>query len=139
MHACRLNADAAVRAGVISRPKWADDELSRSHSGDRGTDSLDDAAVFVSERLGFGDRVDAAVVPEIGVADAGRSGADDGIGRFDDGGFGELFQAYVALAVNYCTAHEFSFAANRCFRRAPASPLPWLTLLGASRRRTRGG
>src|SRR6185437_153092 len=65
VQAGRLYSVAAVRAGVVGRPERADDELAGTHRGDLGSDSLDDAAVFVSDGLGFGDRADSAVFPQV--------------------------------------------------------------------------
>jgi len=56
-----LIASLAVRAGIVGSEKRTNDKLAGLDRGDSSADLLDDAAVFVSHRGGFGDRLDATV------------------------------------------------------------------------------
>src|SRR5581483_9907111 len=74
-----LVAGLADRAGVVGGEEGADDELPGLDVLDRAADLLDDADVLVAHRGRLGDRIDAAVGPQVGPADAGRRQPDDGI------------------------------------------------------------
>ena len=71
-------------ASVVGGGKRADDELARLDVPDRSADLFDDAAVLVPHRRRLGNRLDAAVRPQVRSADACGRDADDGVRRFDD-------------------------------------------------------
>jgi hypothetical protein len=83
MHALGLVAGPADLAGVVGNDERADDELPGLHRRDVGADLLDDADVLVSHHLVVG-RLDAAVGPQVGPADAGRRQPDDRVRLLDD-------------------------------------------------------
>ena len=100
-----LEAEAAMRAGIVGEAEGADDELTRSHGRDRAADFLDDAAIFVTHRHRRVDGVQTPERPEIGTADAARRKPDDGVGRLLDFRLGDLFAANVAGAIKHCCEH----------------------------------
>ena len=58
--------------------------------------------------VGLGDRVDAAVGPQVGPAHAGGREPDDGVGRLDNLRVGALLEAHVARTVHDCSSHDGS-------------------------------
>src|SRR5205809_392946 len=100
-------ASLAVGAGVVRGEEGADDELPGLDRGDRVPDLLDDAAVLVSHRLRLGNRVDAAVVPQVGPADAGDRHPNDGIRRLDNLGGVSLLEPYVTTTMENRSSHRY--------------------------------
>ena len=79
----RLEAEAAVRTGIVGDTERADDELTRSDRWHLAADLHDDAAIFMPHRHRRRDVVQAAEGPKIGSADAGRRQPDDRVSRID--------------------------------------------------------
>src|SRR5207237_5630389 len=102
----RLVAGVAVRTRVVRREERPDNELARLNRRQPASDLLDDAAVLVPHGRRFSDRVDAAVRPQVGPADAGRGQTDDGIRRLDDCWRGALLETHVARPVENSSAHD---------------------------------
>ena len=75
---------------------------------DRAADLLDDAAVLVPHRRRLGDRLDAAIGPQVGPAHAGGRDPDDGIGRLDDLRVIALLETHVARPVENRYFHSLS-------------------------------
>src|SRR5206468_3069584 len=114
-------AELAVGAGVVGRGERADDELAGLDRGDRPADLLDDAAVLVPHRGRLGDRVGAAVGPQVGPAHAGGRDPDDGIRRLDDGRGVALLETYITRAVEDSSSHDSSPCLQWC--SPPSDPL----------------
>src|SRR5207237_9596506 len=118
-----LVTSLAIRTGVVGGEKRADDELAGLDRTDLAADLLHDAAVFVAHRFGLGDRINAAVVPQVRAAHAGRGQTDDGIRRLDDTRRLAFHQTYVAWGVENCSFHVLfllmptsGWPAGRCTR-----------------------
>ena len=90
---------AAVGADVVGGDEGAYDELPRLDVADLAADLDHRAAVFVPHVHRRGDRVRAAVGPEVGPADAGGGEPDDGVGGLEDRGLRDVLVADVAGAV----------------------------------------
>ena len=89
----------AVRADVIRGGERADHELPRLDVADLAADHDHCPAILVAHVHRRGDGVGAAVGPEVGAADAGRSEPDDDVGRLQDLWLRNVFVADVAGAV----------------------------------------
>ena len=90
--AVRRPAGAAVRAGAVAERERRDDEIALPDVAHFAARFLGDADELVTDRPRRVGRL-AAVIPEIGAANAAQDHADDGIGRFLDDGiraFAEL-------------------------------------------------
>jgi hypothetical protein len=107
----------AYGAGVVAVQEPSDDELPGSNGADLVADVFDDPHVLVADGSRLGDVGDAAVAPQVGPADAGGDGTDDGVGGFDDGWFGSVFDADIAGSVDDSGAHR-GFSFGLAFRRA---------------------
>ena len=114
MHARRLVAVLAVRAGVVGRGERADDELPRLDRPHGAADLLDDAAVFVPHRRGPVDRLQPAIRPQVRPAHAGCRDADDGVRRFFDLRRLAVLEPDVARAVENCSFHVVPFIFRVC-------------------------
>jgi hypothetical protein len=71
-------------AGVVRGEERADDEVADGDVAHGVAHLLDNADVLVPHPAGAVRRLDTAVGPEVGAADAGRDDTDHGIGGFDD-------------------------------------------------------
>src|SRR5256886_2662026 len=103
----RLVAGVTVGTGVVGCKERTDDELARLDPGDRTTDVLDDATVFVPHRSRLGERLDAAVGPKVRPAHARGRQCDDGIRRLGDPRSVALLETYVARTVQNSASHRF--------------------------------
>src|SRR6185312_14445296 len=104
-----LIAGAAMRARIIGGKEGADDELARLDCSDRAADLLNDSAIFMPHRCRTVDRVQSAVGPQIGPADAGCRRPDDCIRRLDNLRRAAFLKAYVAGSVENCAFHALSY------------------------------
>ena len=68
-------------------------------------DGFDDADELVPDPLAAPARLHRPVRPEIAAADAGAGDADEGIGRLDEAGVGNVLDPDVAGAVDDGCAH----------------------------------
>src|SRR5439155_16488839 len=105
--AARLVAGLAVGTGVVGGEERADDELAGLDRGDRAADLLDDAAVLVPHRFRLGDRIDAAVVPQVRPAYAGDRHSDDGVCRLDDRRGVARLETDIARTIENSAPHRF--------------------------------
>src|SRR5262245_52748690 len=69
-------------------------------------DLLDDAAVLVPHRGRLRERVDAAVGPQIGPADASGREPDHGVRGLNDPRVGEVLEPHVPRAVENSSSHR---------------------------------
>src|SRR5947208_4192312 len=104
----RLVSCAADRAGVVRRKERADDELAWLDRFDRAADLLNDPAVLVAERCRLGQRLDAAVGPEVGPAHARGRHPDDRIRRLRDPRLFALLETHVARCIQNGSSHALS-------------------------------
>src|SRR5437773_9129353 len=106
MLAARRIARLAVRTTIVGGEERADDELPELDRRHSAADLLHDAAVLVPHRFRLGDRVDAAVVPQVRPAYAGDRRPDDGVRRLDDRRGVALLEAHVTRTIENCSSHH---------------------------------
>src|SRR6266404_6126582 len=103
-----LITDLAVGAGVVGGEERSDDELTRLAGGDCAADLLNDAAVLVSHRRRLGNRLDAAIRPQVRPADTRGRDPDDGICRLDDLRRFALLETHISRPVKNSSSHCLS-------------------------------
>src|SRR4051812_27068529 len=113
--AAALEAGLAYLAGVVRGHERADDELTWLDAADVAADLLDDADVLMAHRARLLHRVDAAVWPQVGSADAGRRQPDDRVGRLLDGRVRTVLDSDVARCVHNGSTHEVA-SLGSCLR-----------------------
>ena len=94
----------AVRAGAVADGERADDQVALCDVTHLGADVFDDPDEFMPDGAGVERRV-AAVVPEVGAADAGEHDADDRVGGLGDGGVASLTDGYGVGLVEDGSSH----------------------------------
>jgi hypothetical protein len=95
----RLIAVPAVRTRVVGGEERPDHELTGLDRRDAASDLLDQAAVFVPHRGRRRNRLNPAVRPQVGPADARERQADDCVCGLDDRRVGTIFKPDVARAI----------------------------------------
>src|SRR5207244_8271613 len=89
----------AVGTGVVGGKERTDYKLARFDGGDSAADLLNDAAVLVPHWGRLGDRIDAAVWPQVRPAHAGGRDPDNGIRRPYDCWCVALLEAHTARTI----------------------------------------
>src|SRR5437016_8865305 len=103
-----LITDLAVGAGVVGGEERSDDELTRLDGGDCAADLLNDAAVLVTHRGRLGNRLDAAIRPQVRPTDTRGRDPDDGICRLDDLRRFALLETHISRPVKNGSSHCLS-------------------------------
>jgi hypothetical protein len=106
-----VEAGPAVGTGTIAGGKGGDDEFAALDGLDFGADFFDEADEFVADGA-FGMGRDAALIPEVGAADAGPDDADDGVRRLLNDWIGSLFYDNVTSATEDGCFHVYF--SSRC-------------------------
>jgi hypothetical protein len=101
----RVQTFVAEDASAVRVREWHDDEIADVHGADVGAGGLDDANGLVSHAAAGLAVFQRLVRPEIAAADGGASHADERVGRLDQAGIGDGFDADVAGAVHDGRAH----------------------------------
>ena len=101
----RLDAGAAVDAGVVAVAERHDDEVADAHVLHVRADLLHHADALVADGGARVDVVVTAVGPEVGAADAAGDHLDDRVGGRLDPGVGHLLDADVAGGVDGGCSH----------------------------------
>jgi hypothetical protein len=104
VEAVRRPAGAAQDAGAVRPRERRDDKIAGAHRPDLGAHLLHHAHELVADRALVVPRL-AAVVPEVGPADARERHADDRVGRVLDPGVGSLAHVDVARSIEDGSAH----------------------------------
>ncbi|ESX24585.1 hypothetical protein X767_10765 [Mesorhizobium sp. LSJC264A00] len=118
LHTRRLEAEAAMRAGVVGEAERADDELAGTDRAHLCADLDDDAAIFVAHMHRPGDRLQPTIGPQVRAADAACRQLDDGVRRPHDFRIGDFLAAYVARFVKNGCKHVGSFRGEKISRRS---------------------
>ena len=100
-----LKAFVAEHARAVRVRERRDDEVADLDGADVAANCLDDADELVADPLAGFARLHRPVRPEIAAADAGAGDADEGVGRLDETGVGDVFDSDVPGAVEQGCAH----------------------------------
>jgi hypothetical protein len=111
-----------LQCGVVREAEGADDGVPGAHGFDRAADFDNDAAIFVSHMGRLIRRLQTAIRPEIGPADACGRQFDDGVRRPDDLGILNLFETNIAGPVHDCGKHGHSSSFKGMNRRRGILP-----------------
>jgi hypothetical protein len=128
VEAWRVQPFPAEDAGAVGVQERRDDDVADLQVADVGADGLDDADELVSHTTAGLAVFHRLVRPEIAAADGGTGDDDEGVGRFDQAGVGDVLDTDVAGAEHDSCAHR---GLTSGFRRV-AGRLVYRTLLSFS-------